>query len=147
MVTGEEYRTEFNNFHQVLLAKSKTSLSHRQLAEEWDLDLPNRAELPIAELLQHHSQLVAIFYRTLYPRLFEAPKDDVVPGFFQRDQNKGLALQAQRQFESSEHYTQYLRDNGLFVPDRDEEEARELAKNVQKLQELLKTIQNGPKPR
>ncbi|KAK7431675.1 hypothetical protein QQZ08_001894 [Neonectria magnoliae] len=146
-VTGDEYRAEFNHFYEVLLDKSKTSDNHRQLAEEWDLDLPNRAELPIAELLQHHSQLVPIFYRALYPRLFGVPKDDLVRRFFQRGENRGLALEAHRQFESSERYTQYLRDNGLFVPDRDEEAARELAKNVQKLQQLLKTIQEGPKPR
>lgn len=143
-VMGDEYREEFTQFHKVILAKSETSDACRQLAEEWSPELLNSKMLPIAELLRHHSQLIAIFYRALYPKLFEAPKQEVVSRFFECSENRELALEAQRRWENSERYTQYLKDNELFVPDREHEVALELAKKVQELQQLLKSIQEGP---
>ncbi|KXX82319.1 putative choline kinase 3 [Madurella mycetomatis] len=80
------YREEFTQFRSVILYKSETSDLCRQLAEE---------TLPIAELLRRLSQLIAIFYQALYPKLFEASRDKVVPQFFERSE-KELALEVQR---------------------------------------------------
>lgn len=57
-ITGDEYRSEFNHFRNVLLAKGAEC---RQLAEDWNFELLNDVALPIAEVLRHHSHLNAIF--------------------------------------------------------------------------------------
>ncbi|EGX94195.1 Protein kinase-like domain [Cordyceps militaris CM01] len=137
--TGGEYRTEFTQFHKILLAKSETSDVHRRLAEEWNADLPYGMRLPIAELLHHHSQLLSIFFQAIYPQLFQGPEKEVVAAFFERGENQALALEVQRQFESSEAYTQYLKINNWFEPDDQEEIARAaLVQQIEQQMEKLK---------
>lgn len=138
-IAGDEYREEFTHFRKVILKKSETSDLCRQLAEEWDVDLLNTKTLPIAELLRHHSQLIAIFYQALYPKLFEASRDEVVPQFFERSENRELASEVQRRWENSERYTQYLKDNQLFVPNKELELTRRLAEQEERLQRLLES--------
>ncbi|KAL2756903.1 hypothetical protein ACRALDRAFT_2088703, partial [Sodiomyces alcalophilus JCM 7366] len=79
-ITGDEYRSEFIHFRNVLLAKG---VECRQLAEDWDLELLNDVALPMAEVLRHHSHLNAIFYQAIYDKLFDEPSSNVVPRFFQ----------------------------------------------------------------
>lgn len=129
-ITGPKYRAEFEQFHEVLLAKSEVSDAHYQLAKEWDLQLLDRTELPVAQLLHHHSRLSAIFFRSLYPKLFEAPEEDVISEFFNRHQER--ASEAHQRFESSQEYTQDLKDSGLFVPDK----RKELDLRMKQLQNL-----------
>lgn len=64
--------------------------------------MPSRKELPIAELLRRHSQLVDIIYMALYPQLFSKPRQDVISEFFARNENKRLSREAHEQFERSE---------------------------------------------
>lgn len=136
-VTGEEYRIEFSQFYKVLQANKGESDGHRLLAAEWDLQLPDRLELPITGLLQHHSQLLDIFYHTLYPRLFKAPRRTVVPEFFADSDNGRLASEVQRRYECSNRYTQYLKKNGLFVPDESARAVRELAEKMKDLEHMF----------
>lgn len=144
-VTGKEYRTELVQFHKVLLARSDTSQAHRLLSREWDPEVLFRKRLlPIAMMLQHHSRLVAIFFRALYPELFEGPDMDVVPSFFERHKNRDLAAEARRQFEKSERFTQHLQGMGIKTkPDTAAEKRQELARRVEKLKRELGTATNG----
>ena len=131
-VTGQEYHAEFTHFHRILLARREISNGHRQLAQEWDIELLSRAELPIALLLRYHSQLTDIFYQTIYPRLFKNPRRMVMKLF---DSSTGLASEAQKRYESSQRYTQHLKDDGLFVPDERAKALHELQKIMQQLRE------------
>lgn len=143
-VTGKEYRTELAQFHKVLLARCETSEAHRLLSKEWDPEVLFRNRLlPIAMILQHHSRLVAIFFRALYPELFESPEMDVVPGFFERHENRDLAAEARRQFERSERFTQHLQDMGINTnPETTAEKRQELTRRVGKLKRELGTATN-----
>ncbi|KAL2754271.1 hypothetical protein ACRALDRAFT_2048712 [Sodiomyces alcalophilus JCM 7366] len=144
-VTGKEYRTELAQFHKVLLAKSETSEAHRLLCKEWDPEVLFRKRLlPVAIMLQHHSRLVAVFFRALYPELFEGPEVDVVPGFFERHENRDLAVEARRQVERSERFTRHLQGMGINTkPDTVAEKRQELARRVEKLKRELERPTNG----
>ena len=134
-VTSDEFRAEFSTFCEILNTKGATTYGYGRLQEEWDSDMPNRI-LPIAELLRHHSQLLSIFYQALYPQLFTSPKQEVVPRFLDQPENTALASEAQRRFQASKRYTDYLKENGLFVPDLDAAKARELERMILELQEF-----------
>lgn len=134
-VAGPRYRAEYAKFHEIILAKRETSDAHHRLAEEWTLDLPDSAGLAIALLLQHHSQLIDIFCLALYPKLFAAPRKEVVPRLFEQSENRDLAREVQRRHAASERYTRYLKDNGLFVPSKEAAAAREVARMVQELEQ------------
>ncbi|GAB1313510.1 hypothetical protein MFIFM68171_03720 [Madurella fahalii] len=133
-IAGDEYHEEFTQVYRVIADKSGISGMCRQLAEDWDVDLPNTNALPIAELPRHHSQLIAIFYQALYPKLFEASGHEVVPQFFGRSENRELALEVQRRCKSSGRYTQCLEDIQLVVPNKELEFTRRLAEQEEKLQ-------------
>lgn len=143
-ITGKEYRQEFAEFHRVLQSKSSTSEAHRKLVQEWDIGLASRIELPIAELLQHHSQLVDLFYLALYPRLFQAPRQEVVSDFFERNHDSELAREVQQKVECSWHYTQYLKDHGLLTLDQEVETDYELWKHADKLRQVQRSGEEGP---
>jgi hypothetical protein len=132
-VMGEEYRAEYSQFHRVLQANAGKSSAHRRLATEWDFQILSRLDLPIAAALLHHSELLPIFYRAIYPRLFKASSTEVVLEFFKDDNNRRLASEVQRRHDRSKEYTRYLKDNALFVPDEDARIARELTEKMEEL--------------
>ncbi|KAL1862872.1 hypothetical protein VTK73DRAFT_6591 [Phialemonium thermophilum] len=124
-------------FMDVLLSRRHLSPSHDLLAREWDFGDDFR--LPMGYILQDPSDLVLLFYKRIYPKLYDEPRDKVVPVFFQRSENKQLREVVERRLRASERYTQYLKDNNLFEGTEEPEwqELREWTKEAQKqLQEL-----------
>lgn len=121
-----------SEFMSVLGSMSQLSSSHSQLAQDWDFRGDLR--LPIGYIFLDPSDLVLLFYRCIYPKLYSEPCDKVVPTFFRRPENKELQVGLERQLRTSEQYTQYLKDNNLFD---DEEEAE-----LQPLLEFLTKAQN-----
>lgn len=130
------YRHErFLEFYTVLQAMAGTTRIYRQLADEWDLNLGTSLMLPLAEILQHHSSLIRVYYKLTYPHFFQEPRDHVVTQFFQDAEE--LAGEVERRIDTSERYTQHLKDNGLFVPDEDVRADREWLKKARELEEKL----------
>ncbi|KAK7393971.1 hypothetical protein QQX98_013245, partial [Neonectria punicea] len=110
-------RADFSSeFTSVLSSKKQQSASHSQLAKDWDFR--NDFRLPTAYILLDPSDLVWLFYRYIYPRIYKEPRDAIVASFFQRPENKKLQLGLERRLRASERYTQYLKENNLV----DEEE-------------------------
>ena len=124
-VAGVHYRIEYRWFYDILEAKAATSEPCHQLAEEWGRNLMKRIDLPLAVTLRHHNRFLNIYYRGVYPVFYKTPRTDTVNQIFERDGKGGPStLEVKRRLENSERYTQYLRDNNLFVP-------REVAKRAQ----------------
>ncbi|KAK0100465.1 hypothetical protein ONS96_007741 [Cadophora gregata f. sp. sojae] len=106
-------------FMNVLSSRKSKSPSHSQLAREWDFQ--DNFTLPMAYIFRDPSDLVLLFYRCIYPRLYNDPRDKIVPSFFQRPENKELQERLTRRLGASKEYTQYLRDNDLFDDEEDPE--------------------------
>jgi len=106
-----------SEFMSVLSSTKQLSSNHSQLAQDWDFR--DDLSLPMAYIFLDPSDLVSLFYRCIYPRLYNEPRDKVVPSFFQRPENKELQEGLVRRLRASERYTQYLKDNNLF--DHEEE--------------------------
>lgn len=69
-------------------------------------------------MLRHHSDFLALYYKNIFPKFSETPLDDTLTQFFAADGSAAagpLALDVQQRFQNSERYTQYLKDEGLFV--------------------------------
>lgn len=81
--------------------------------------------LSMAYLFLDPSDLVLLFYRCIYPRLYNEPHDKVVPSFFQCPENKELQVGLVRRLRASERYIQYLMDNNLF-DDKEEPEWQQI---------------------
>lgn len=126
-----------SEFMSVLSSRKQLSASHSQLAQDWDFR--DDLRLPMAYIFLDPSDLVLLFYRYIYPRLYNEPRDKVVPSFFQRPENKGLLVGLVRRLRASEQYTQYLKDNNLF-DDKEEPEWQQIrgwtTETQKKLQQL-----------
>lgn len=96
----------------VLSSKEQESSSHSQLVQEWDFQ--DDLWLPMTYILLDPSDLVWLFYKFIYPKLYKKPRDEVVPRFFQLPENKDLREGLERRLRASERYTQYLKDNNLL---------------------------------
>lgn len=131
-----------SEFMSVLLSRKQKSSSHSQLAQDWDFRDDFR--LPMAYILLDPSDLVLLFYRYIYPRLYDKPRDKVVPSFFQHPENKELQVGLERRLRASERYTQYLKQNNLF-DDKEElewQQIREWTTETQKTLEQLRKWSN-----
>lgn len=126
-----------SEFMSILSSRKQLSSSHCQLAQDWDFR--DDFTLPMAYIFLDPSDLVLLFYRCIYPRLYNESRDKVVPSFFQRPENKELQVGLVRRLRASERYTQYLKDNNLF-DDNEEPEWQQIykwtAETQKKLQEL-----------
>jgi hypothetical protein len=136
---GADSHATFLEFHEVLQAKASSSSICRQLADEWDSDLLNALILPLGQILQHHSSLIRVYYKFIFPRYFQKSRIEVVTEFFQGGGKKSRnhALEVQQRITDSARYTQYLKDNGLFIPDEETRMAREWLKKAQELDKML----------
>ncbi|RSL53807.1 hypothetical protein CEP54_010191 [Fusarium duplospermum] len=124
-------------FVAVLSSKEQESPSHSQLAQDWDFG--DHLRLPMTFILLDPSDLVWLFYRFIYPKLYKKPRDEVVPRFFQLPENKELQVGLERRLHASERYTQYLKDNNLI--DNEEpgwQQIREWTAETQKKLEQLR---------
>ncbi|KAF5019173.1 hypothetical protein F66182_8823 [Fusarium sp. NRRL 66182] len=128
----------FLDFRETLHAKSVSSDLGCQLAREWGSDLDTLI-LPLAEILRNHSNLIHIYYKFVFPQSFQKSRDEVIAGFFQGSgkTSKNYALAVQQRITDSERYTQYLKDNGLYMPDEEARQAREWLEKARQLQEKM----------
>ncbi|PTB81723.1 phosphotransferase [Trichoderma longibrachiatum ATCC 18648] len=84
------------------------------------------------------SCLISVCYSFLFPRTLEITKEDVVDQFFSSDgAGRSLAHEVRRRVEQSESYTQYLKDQGLFVADEQSQTDQEW---LAKAEELLRSL-------
>lgn len=130
----------FPEFLSVLGSNRDSSLGHSRLAVEWTLN--DEVRLHAATILRAPSKLVEVFYIRIYHRLFKEEKATVLGVFFEDPENQ---LESDRRLRCSERYTQYLKDNGLYVEGEDEvaqklealqEKTRKLKEEVEKLKLL-----------
>ncbi|RSL77071.1 hypothetical protein CDV31_017347, partial [Fusarium ambrosium] len=134
MISRVDFSSEFTS---VLSSKKQQSASHSQLAQDWDFR--NDSRLPTTYILLDPSDLVWLFYRYIYPRLYKEPPDAIVASFFQRSDNKKLQLGLERRLRASERYTQYLKDNNLVDKEEPEwQKLREWTKETERSLEQLR---------
>lgn len=128
-----------SEFMSVLSSKKHKSHSHSQLAQDWSFQ--DDLRLPMAYILLDSSDLVFIFYRYIYPRLYKKPRNEVVPLFFQLAENKDLRAGLERRLNASKRYTQYLNDHNL-IDDNEEPELQQIhqwtVETQKKLEQLSK---------
>ncbi|RSL70471.1 hypothetical protein CEP51_012188 [Fusarium floridanum] len=94
-VAAAPHYTAYPEFLQVLEEKSSTSQTCAKLRDDWK-SLPDLA-FPIAQILRHHSCLIRVYYKFIFPKLYDGEKGSVVPEFFERqDIVKSLAVEVTR---------------------------------------------------
>lgn len=73
----------------------------------------------IATILRHPSDLMAVYYSSVFRKIFgpTANRDDELCKFFDQVDDGSLAEQVALQIEKSKRYTQYLESKGLLVDD------------------------------
>ncbi|PSS10591.1 hypothetical protein M430DRAFT_145532 [Amorphotheca resinae ATCC 22711] len=126
-----------SEFMSVLSSRKHLSSSHSQLAQDWDFR--DDLRLPMAYIFLDPSDLVLLFYRYIYPRLYNEPRDKVIPSFFQSPENKELLVGLVRRLRASEQYTQYLKDNNLF-DDKEEPEWQQIREWTTETQKKLQQL-------
>ncbi|KAG8674087.1 hypothetical protein FPOAC1_000050 [Fusarium poae] len=124
-----------SEFMSVLSSKKHESHSHSQLAQDWSFQ--DDLRLPMAYIFLDPSDLVFIFYRYIYPRLYKKPRNEVLPLFFQLSENKDLQAGIERRLDASQRYTQYLKDHNLV----DDNETSELQQIRQWTADTQKTLE------
>jgi hypothetical protein len=129
----------FPEFHDILETMASSSSLYRSLANEWGSDLPNNLILPLAEILQRHSNLLHIYYKFIFPRCFSKPRQEVVAEFLQgsRHGSKNCTSKVQERMDDSNRYIQYLKDKGLYIPDEQIRQEREWIEKARQLKEKL----------
>ncbi|KAJ4310989.1 hypothetical protein N0V84_010688 [Fusarium piperis] len=124
----------YPEFLEVLQEKSTFDSNCAQLWKEWK-HVPE-LWFSLAQILRRPSCLTELYYRSMFPRLFEDSDYKVqVPKFFKDVDDSGLALEAKHRIEQSICYTRYLKDQGLFIED---EESQRIQEFIVKAKEILK---------
>ena len=130
--TGSKLNLPFE-FMSALVSRKDLSPSHSQLAQDWDFR--DQISLPMVHIYLDPSNLVLLFYRHIYPRLYDEPRDKVVATFFRRAENKALQANVEQRLRASKLYTRYLGDKNLF--DKDETEWQRLREWTESTQKKL----------
>ncbi|KAJ4313928.1 hypothetical protein N0V84_009170 [Fusarium piperis] len=131
ITASNHYFTEFRS----VLESKRGSFAHTQLLSEWDCEYTITQR--IAEILRRPHRLVNIFYIFIYPQLHTEPREKVILEYFLCEQKQ---RELQRLLQSSERYTEYLRENNLFVDDEEEvQRANEWMAQVQAYYDRKKT--------
>ncbi|KAK5988029.1 hypothetical protein PT974_12165 [Cladobotryum mycophilum] len=127
----------FSEFYDVLQEKSQTSDCCNQLVEDWDSH--QKLTLPIAQILHHPSHLARIYYRAIYPTLFDCSYQDTVSEFYEN--NAWFSSQVEGLVDHSDRFTQYLKNSGLYsVKERDPQVDKKIKEQNQEIDELLKEL-------
>lgn len=114
-------------FRQVLRKGCDASSGSAKLWHEWksqqealerDESLVQNPAV-IATILRHPSDLMAVYYSSIFRKVFgpTAKRDDEICKFFDQVDDGSLAEQVALQIEKSKRYTQYLESKGLLVDD------------------------------
>ncbi|KAF5018584.1 hypothetical protein F66182_9429 [Fusarium sp. NRRL 66182] len=113
------FQLEFMN---VLSTRQHHSSNHLRLIQEWTRqDAISRS---MARIYQNPSDLLVVFYKCIYPRLYTKPRVDTVREFFLHGKDETAGREVDARLRASERYTRYLKENNLFV--EDEESQRQL---------------------
>jgi hypothetical protein len=121
----------YAEFIEVLKVKSVTSSDCAKLRDGWN----HQAELkfPVAQIIRHPSCLIRVYYGLIFPQLFIGrDKGEVVDRFF-KDDGRALVSEVKQRLETSECYTQYLKDQGLLVKDEKAQARQELFAKAEQL--------------
>lgn len=96
-----------------------------ELKSHWRMDDRCGALFATAQIFSHPTKLERLFYQSIFPAMFWGGRgqDEVISHFFDDDENAALAADAERQLRSSERYTAYLKESGLYA-DMEEDAAR-----------------------
>ncbi|KAF5978429.1 phosphotransferase enzyme family [Fusarium coicis] len=125
----------FLEFREVLEEMAKSSSLYRLLANEWGPDFPNKLLLPLSEILQHHSELLGIYYKFIFPQYFPKRRQEVVAEFFRSSRSRSSEVQGR--MEDSNRCIQYLKDKRLHIPDEQIREEREWIERARQLDKKL----------
>lgn len=125
IITSDDIFKEF----QSVLASKQDPLTAR-LREEWNF-CGDGITLRSAQIFRQPLNLLRVFYKFIYPRLFDEPREKAVHNFFNCEQNQ---KELEKRLRRSERYTQYLKDNDLYVVDL---EAQRVSDWVAKAREIL----------
>ncbi|CAK7220500.1 hypothetical protein SCUCBS95973_004178 [Sporothrix curviconia] len=160
VVTSTVYRKEYKRFYAVLTsmagdaamalaspaAQATTARNpYQELADQWGPDLPTRPFcFPLAMILQHHLQLINIYFFAIFPKLVQPyllPRD-YLPEFFALDEKRGGALSKAvcARFEKQKRYAQYLKSNGITTKSVLSDAAKEWLRNKAALN--IKSLNN-----
>ncbi|TWU71871.1 hypothetical protein ED733_003714 [Metarhizium rileyi] len=109
------------DFCQVLTEKSRTDSRCEELRREWydpayqDKSGIGHPDLTfcIAHLMRRPEDAIYTFYEYFSPRLYAKSMGDVASEFLK--ENEACAAEVRRRVEQNEKYTQYLKDNDLYV--------------------------------
>ncbi|KAF4981855.1 hypothetical protein FZEAL_2434 [Fusarium zealandicum] len=106
----------------VLSSRQHHSANHLQLIQEWTRQDPILQSM--ARIYQSPSDLLVVFYKCIYPRLYTEPRVETVRKFFLHCKDETAGREVDERLRASERYTRYLKENNLFV--EDEESQRQL---------------------
>jgi serine/threonine protein kinase len=104
-----------SEFISILSSRKHQSPGHSRLAQDWHFE--NNFRLAMAYIFLEPSNLVLLFYKHIYPKLYSESRDKVVHDFFRRFENQELCMGLERRLRASEGYTQYLKDHNLCDPE------------------------------
>ncbi len=103
--------------------KKQLSPSHSLFTEEWEFR--DDLSLPMAYIFLDPSELNILFYKHMYPTLYESPRDATVSSVFQRPENKELDLEIEQRLHASAQHRQYFKEHKLY-----DEEAEKLRQRI-----------------
>lgn len=114
--TNKQIHAEFRS---ALDEKSETNRLCNQHRKEWYGLGPYQTDVAfcVAHVLRCPTDATDIFCDFFAQKLSDKPLDDIIAGFF--DRNQALASEVQRRTEQCERYTQYLKKHGLYETEED----------------------------
>ncbi|KZZ96761.1 phosphotransferase [Moelleriella libera RCEF 2490] len=98
-----------SQFYQQLEAASRSSADSARLKEDWDTH--TKETLAVAQILRRPSTLEDVYYKFIFPTLFDVDAKQVISEASQRD---SFSIEAGNRLEESQRYTKYLSDRGLL---------------------------------
>lgn len=133
ILDSEQILAEFHSVLQSLEKKAPVAL----LQEEWISceDITTQ----IARIFRHPLQLVDVFYNYIYPRVFDEPEDEALRKFSASEQHQE---EIRQRLQSSNRYTEYLKENGLYEIDERTQKANEW---IAKAEAYLKYLKDEEK--
>jgi hypothetical protein len=115
-------------FRSILESRQNLSIGHVRLSNDW-LHISNTTLYTI-QILQEPFDLIRVFYKFIFPRIFQESQEAVLSDFFQSHYR---VMEVDQRLRESEQYTEYLKQNNLFVIDEEAQRIRDWIAKGQKL--------------